>query len=880
MGFARKLASGNGLVICTIIFIIFNITNIPFLFHLILDYSPIKLWLYIAHCLVIFIAFIPVMYGLREILHSLADYHGIDSHINTYVWANLGFFIITGFVILGYWFELISGWMAILVGILVSSVIYLLIPILAIIMGAKLKECQHDLYGLRDPIRLSMLWYGVLCLSFFLSELAIIATWFNDILLLMLFINFKKQLEQKDSETVVGRFSKSKIWGFFAIAVFVSVANYASLFLMPTDRVSIFDWFFSSDEEESYQEDEYIDYELPVLSKTVLKEKLSIKSVYSEPDVSFINGDQIWLGYYDYLRISSDRGQSFKTSPSPLENGISFIQFDESSQKGVVANNRRELAVTSDGGANWEKIDLVEIVGRYENGDLPSIRSFVFDEPIEKGYFVADCDLWSNTQGFNQWEKITIESDGESECVDEAFLGDGGELAWAKVTKFGFDHTTHFWRTLDGGKSWQEVCSYYSQFLSKTNKKRHCDTVESDLPELSDAKILRLLKKVEVQAEAAEKNQPLDESIMKIAQSFDFFKNDKKFSRIWYLKDGLKYTENLGTTWHQITTWFNLGTDILWANDNGFALGNADCKLWKTQNFGKLWEVIEHETNDDCVIFYLQFESDDKVFLSNSRELITIDKNNFSKQHLINLKGEDNYIGAIESTLDNGLIIAQKFERPAQFSIDLGETWYDTQPDFGFKYIKCLRSCWGIKNNKLYKVNINDKQLVASELANLPLSQAVEAFYEPQNDVSIVFTADEKVGWIVTNAGDVLSTNDGGLTWKSEVDLPEGYYHSYLREELDELWVVNEGDKLWRIDMLGTARQEIQLGGLGRISSLCFNSGKSFHFIAGDDGSAVSFDRGETWQDPQIGYNTCYLESDYLWMGGRVYSTSNKFDNQ
>jgi hypothetical protein len=197
------------------------------------------------------------MFGFNRVLNYF-HFRAADKLIKSYIWSNSLFGVFSGALYLLYTFDLISGLMALIVGSIALIVFYFLISILSILIGAAIKQCEHSLFGLREPLRYSFIWYGIFSLSFVFSEFSIVATWLNTLLLLVLFIKFKRSLGverttidrssyrastiegEVNTNTQVSNITGAKIAGLVLLSVALSAANYGAVYwiVINDDRVS------------------------------------------------------------------------------------------------------------------------------------------------------------------------------------------------------------------------------------------------------------------------------------------------------------------------------------------------------------------------------------------------------------------------------------------------------------------------------------------------------------------------------------------------------------------------------------------------------------------------------------------------------------------
>jgi len=836
------------------------------MFSLIGDYSDDKLMIFGVFNVLIFALFIPVMLTLKQVLNQLASYHGVDKLIIAYIWGNISLFLLSILIFTLYKFEYLSGLSAILYGLTLFSVIYLLLPILAIVIGVRLKSCNHLLFGLRDPIRFSFMWFGILSLSFILSELAIMASWFNSFLLLVLFIKFKNYFsidENKKSTSI----STSGIWGLLFLSIVASVASYSSVFLLNINDKSFFEYFFDSDEDDENQRTTSIETVSISSYDLGLNSKLQRLSMF--PSVSYFRGDNIWLLVDSEMMHSSDLGQTFDIKTMPINGKILSLQFEPNMQRGLVVSKNGKLVLTVDGGKSWDVLDLYDMLAKSRDEYWSDISFFQFDEQLINGMMIFDCDLWITNNGWKNWEKSSVNISENEYCVTNVFEEDDS-IIWIEAVEASSNYSdiSWFWKSDDLGVSWEIFCERNTSYYKRKSSAdlADCANVENDLPSSQEKNQNNKYSEDELEyfRVEVEQNRPVNIEIEKISSNDYYFKTDSSMGRIWYLDDGLKYSNDFGASWVVISNHLQDESEIIWADDSGNAIALYECEILSSNDFGKNWITIYKSLNDYCDKFIFVDKKNKNILFHSQVELFSYQALTKDVSSLLKLK-DDEFLRAA-SSLDGNNIAALTYDGVLYYSNNGGDNFESIlSKDDKYEFVYCINSCFIIQDDDLFELHFDVSNNELRYVAKLPIDKSKNKY--SGEVIKVLFNHSGKKLWIQRYDKKTIYSHDGGISWNESENSPKLDNLLWYDEENNHLWGTRHEQGLFRSENGGVSFERFVFGDTGEILDLCV--GKNSTLVLGRWGASIFID--DNWLTIFLASENCLFTDEYLWLSDRTY---------
>lgn len=853
---------------------------------LIADYSNTTLTWVTLHYSLMFVSFILVMVGFKHVLNYY-HFEGADKLIKSYIWSNALFGLFSGALYLLYTFDFVSGLMALMVGIIVLVVFYFLVTILSILIGSALKQCENSLFGLLNPIRYSFMWYGILSLTFVFSELSIIASWLNTLLLLVLFIKFKnstgleqpvKEFDSKSgSETDTNRISGLKIAGLLFLSVILAVANYGSIYWIVINDDIVSGWSGDKSEsgEGSYGEED--DDGIPSGIKPVHESNINLTNrltrLTGQVHLGYFSGDALWVVNDTHIMVSKDKGENFVSVLNPLMDvGLGSIQFDDSQTRGVIAAESQYLAFTDDGGKTWAKSDIDALLSdsKYEHDNL--IKHLQFDSEFKNGLMQYGCDLWRSEDGGKSWGRLTTMRDHMHSCITK-YSGRPNEsrLLVADKTYSLISRATRYWQSDNGGEDWTRVCEEQPRKAQKNEAFVDCASLGESYTPFQKEDQVYSFEELQAFHENIDRgiSEPID--LTKVPDNNEFFAIDKSNNRLWKLINGLGYSNDQGVSWNEVYSGLDSDAEIVWANDAGEAIASRDCSLVYSNSFGKKWQREYRLEADNCNRLNFLFSDLEKVVFYSKNGLYSFNIDNKQFLTLISLNGQDEFLNFASSTNSRELVgLTAK-----------GKVYYAEDEDYGFHienfpdrrlaWVYCADSCFILEDYNSYKLALNDSTIELTLLASLPIEGEAgrESNVNNMGVDSVLTSRDSQFHWLLDDGNQLYLSRDFGSTWsksdKLDADLTEIWYDDIN----GKLWSLDDEQRLWVSIDEGRNFSPSGLGYLGEFSKICSN----YHWITvlGGSQARMSFDRGSTWFYSFSAGNTCLFTEQYLWLNEQTY---------
>ncbi|NVJ60535.1 MAG: hypothetical protein HWE27_09095 [Gammaproteobacteria bacterium] len=849
----------------SIVHFVLNVTYFPLLFSLIAEYSEFKKWLFTASNLLLFVSFVYLMLGFKRLLNEFADFQGANIHIHLYTWSNVLSFGSLGLLWLLYAQNSISGFMAILLACLVIFVVYLFVIIMTIVLGVKLAQCSNDLLGLREPIRYSFFWFGVLSLSLFFSEISFIAIWLSTLYIALLFWRVgHSQLSAAPLES----FKRSHIWSCVAITIALAVGNVAYLYTIPSDGESIFEhWNWGREKVEF----DFSDEEPEVPSQRVFKQMFTpVSMALSDTTMTrSIRGDDILMTSQYYLIKSNDRGETFQFNELPLKDPIVYLKHGKNNDA-VAFSNSGELGYSKDNGVTWEAFDFYSLSGAQLWDDYHSFNSITFSDDLSTAHLIANCQLWQMDNNLHSWINVTPPIDIDKQCVRDYFYRDG-KLTWIEVDYDDWKKKSGFWLTKDPNRNSQLFCIYY-EWSAKEEEKKHkdCEKTRNVLPK--EERLTEALKLKEQQREllfnAIEEKSSFDPELLTLLETDDnHIIWDAEFNRLWLISDNLRYTDDNGQNWHTINLSINeSSSQILYADDMGFAIAEAGCVIFNTKNFGETWQSNIVDFKQSCYGLDYLGEIEQTFYFWDGENLFSHKQG--INQLIKSFSNEEADSSYMRSTKNLDLITHIDHNLQLSYSLDYGQTW-QVLHDFKFDYVVCDLTCWATLENSLFKFDIQQTKLVADSIGSIDFDNEDSDVDEYKEYRELIWHPDDNIGWIIDQR-QFWQSKDGGEHWE-EIQETEDWFNDIEYDPVfSKLYLIS--DDLIQISQdNGLTFEKIRTASHGSKVKICSDPLKRWTLLVSEYGGLMTFNNGRTWYSDPYYSDTCYLSESLLWTDDGVF---------
>lgn len=512
------------------------------------------------------------------------------------------------------------------------------------------------------------------------------------------------------------------------------------------------------------------------------------------------------------IYTSKDTCKTWNVQKAPIDSIRGLIMAEDQTTGFIY--NLYQIYKTVDGGKTWSE---------HKTNGIPQVidkrrveyRNF-FIKNIDTLFFIITnrvngMRIYMSVDNGDNWTEVAKDMDGNS-----YFSGIANMCFVTSNHGFAFGTAGFYAETKDGGLTWEKhVISHLTYFYDgiKCGDGTMIQVYDGSVPDIEGVKWVSLIESYKM-CSVANKIIILD-------------------------SDGLRTTQDMGTTWKQVEL-SSICNDMIFLSEKVGVVVGRNLISYVTIDGGEIWTKYVHGGGEGINEIYAKNEEECFLAGSTGRMFHTKDGGE-------TWTWQDIYTMGLKSitfpSQDTGYVISKNV---LLMTTDGGDTWVQKTNKYNCNLVDFINTTtgymgfYGASSHFILKTT-NKGDLWEYEYNSDYIDNVKASWFDFRNENEGLVTGKENL---------LLHTTDGGQHWEIKEVIPNKYYVRFVQNVSDKGWLIAAIDDTVSDIFFCDNDFNCQMVYKGESHSSSFDCiNDSVYYLSIDDSEYVSHDFGITWED-------------------------------